>query len=177
MIYDPIGYQAVRFPGPRRVCAPDGRHDLNLMVVLGLYSCGGIQHTSQDVLCPGLPRQLKFFSSRHGCPRWLPCLSRGRAGAGGGALLARLAFLDLSCGSLHLLRLLFPPLLLSAASLPPPVSLSQSLSVCLSVGRSVRPSVHLSPFDVPRRYPPTRYAPAIKSACFAPDVYTILNCW
>lgn len=57
MIYDPIGYQAVWFPALYRTAGSTS----TLWCSRALYS-----RTLLDALF-GLPWQLKFFSSRHGC--------------------------------------------------------------------------------------------------------------
>lgn len=72
MIYDPIGYQAVWFPALYRTAGTTSTLRLLRYIAVRL-----------DALF-GLPWQLKFFSSRHGCSHcppplphpWSPFLSR-----------------------------------------------------------------------------------------------------
>lgn len=60
MIYDPIGYQAVWFPALYRTAGTTSTLCLLRYIAVRL-----------DALF-GLPWQLKFFSSRHGCSHCLP---------------------------------------------------------------------------------------------------------
>lgn len=60
MIYDPIGYQAVWFPALYRTAGTTSTSWLLRYIAVRL------------VALFGLPWQLKFFSSRHGCLHCLP---------------------------------------------------------------------------------------------------------